>query len=199
MKADPKRFINSLRQYQHFPPPHPKTPEKRTKDAFDRLLRQISAPEAAGRCMKCHTLDFLPDGRRQINWHSRQVISTTDGFTKFAHGPHMTLLSSPDQAKDRPGDRCETCHSVQKIRPSLFKYVFLLDDSMPNPDFNHSTTLGLTAVTRQSCVERHTASQAADSCLQCHNYHVHPIKLLCATLFMKAAQPELAVGLVKSR
>ena len=170
---------------------YPKPPEKDPTGVFDRLFRQLAAPEAAGHCMKCHTVDALPDGRNRINWNSRQVISSADGFTKFAHGPHVTLLGSSEQTEatdsrdipdipdipDSPDKHCERWHAVRELEPALLKSEFLLDDWMPNPDFNHSNTLGLTAVTRQSCVECHTASQAGDSCLQCHNYHVHPTKL----------------------
>ena len=76
-----------------------------------------------------------------------------------------------------PDNPCETCHSVRKLQPQLRKTEFLLDDWMPNPDFNHPSTVGLTSVTRQSCVKCHTANQAGDSCLQCHNDHVHPSNL----------------------
>lgn len=158
---------------------YPEPPATDRSGAFDRLFRQLAAPEAAGHCMKCHTVDRMPSGKHRINWNSRQVVSTTDGFTKFAHGPHVTLLSSPEQAQamGSPSNRCETCHAVRANSPELRKSEFLLDDWMPNSDFHHSSTVGLTSVTRKSCVKCHTADQAGNSCLQCHNYHVHPSKL----------------------
>jgi hypothetical protein len=158
---------------------YPRPPATDSSGAFDRLFHQLAAPEAAGHCMKCHTVDTLPDGQTRINWNSRQIVSAADGFTKFAHGPHVTLLSSPEQAQamGSPDNRCETCHAVRERDTTLRKPEFLLEDWMPNPDFNHPSSAGLTSVTRQSCVNCHTASQAGDSCLQCHNYHIHPSQL----------------------
>lgn len=159
---------------------YPNVPQAGTAGAFDRLFQQLAAPEATGRCMKCHTVDALRPGVARINWDSRQVLPAGSGFTNFAHGPHVTLLGSPEQATamgSRPDARCETCHSVRKREAVLRNADFLLNDWMPNPDFDHPGSLGLTSVTRASCVQCHVSGKAGDSCLQCHNYHVHPSEL----------------------
>ena len=125
---------------------YPNPPNADSTGAFDRLLQGLAAPEATGHCMKCHTLDSLAEGQLRINWSSRQVLSTATQFTKFAHGPHVTLLSSEQQALamgSSPDTRCETCHAVQHQQPVLRKAEFLLEDWMPNPNFAHASCIGL--------------------------------------------------------
>ena len=159
---------------------YPEVPQAGTAGAFDRLFQQLAAPEATGRCMKCHTIDAHQSGPSTVNWRSRQVLPAGSGFTRFAHGPHVTLLSSPEQASamgSHPDTRCESCHSVSSREPVLRNADFLLNDWMPNPDYDHPASLGLNSVTRQSCVSCHVPGKAGDSCLQCHNYHVHPAEL----------------------
>lgn len=166
---------------------YPDAPAADFSGAFDRLFQQLAAPEATGRCMKCHTVDALPTGKHRINWNSRQVLTSNDGFTRFDdgftrfdHGPHITLLSSSQQATamhSTPDTRCQTCHALQEQTPALRKKEFVTEDWMPNPNFDHTACSGLTSVSRKSCVSCHTPTQAGDSCVQCHNYHIHPDKL----------------------
>ncbi|MEP3479076.1 MAG: hypothetical protein ABJZ55_07510 [Fuerstiella sp.] len=166
--------VNAIRQY-------PEVPEADSAGAVDRLFQQLAAPEASGRCMKCHTVDRLPSGGFRINWETRQSASQPNGFTQFSHGPHVALLGSLEEASmmdahpNRPtGTRCETCHAVQNQTVDFRKAEFLLDDWMPNPDYHHAEASGLTSVQRADCAKCHTPDLAGDSCLQCHNYHVHP-------------------------
>lgn len=164
---------------------YPESPHVDSAGAFDRLLQQLAAPEASGRCMKCHTMDELPTGSVRINWKTRQSASQADGFTRFSHGPHITLLGSSEEARAMDdhsahlsaggsGNRCETCHAVRKEVASFRKAEFLLDDWMPNPNYHDAGSSGLTSVRRADCAKCHTPHLAGDSCLQCHNYHVHP-------------------------
>ncbi len=156
---------------------YPDPPNGDSTGAFDRLFQRLAAPEATGHCMKCHTVDDLQGEQRRINWSSRQVMPTASEFTKFAHGPHVTLLSSVRQAQgmgNSTDTRCETCHGLQDREPVLRKSDFVLDDWMPNPDFTHPSTIGLNSVNRESCAACHTPKLAGDNCLQCHSYHVHP-------------------------
>ena len=75
-------------------------------------------------------------------------------------------------------DQCQTCHALGDADPMSRLQAFVLDDWMPNPDFHHTGSSGLSAVTRSNCVKCHIPNRAGDSCLQCHNYHIHADKML---------------------
>lgn len=164
---------------------YPEFPAAGPSGAYDRLFQQLAAPEATGRCMKCHTVDSSSRdshgrGRFHVNWNSRQVLSGKREFTKFAHGPHVTLLSSESLAKSLGSSmetRCETCHGLMEQDSVSEVSAFLLDDWMPSPDCSRTSTIGIHSVARESCVKCHTPQAAGDNCLQCHNYHIHPTAL----------------------
>lgn len=156
---------------------YPDPPTAGSAGEFDRLFRQLAAPEATGHCMKCHTVDALPSGTMRINWQSRQVPTADSGFTKFSHGPHVTLLNNYEQAESmgvNKDNRCETCHAVAPWDPSVLRLAdFITEEGLPHSEFSGSDTLGLLSVSKSSCVKCHTQERAGDGCMQCHNYHVH--------------------------
>lgn len=131
--------------------------------ALVEMLEQMSNSETAGRCMKCHTLDRLADGGLAVNWRGARPRESLREFTHFSHAPHLTLLGG--------GESCGECHAVES-------HFDLLDRDFVNPDWSPSTdssmslTSGLRSLSRERCVECHTASRAGEGCLTCHNYHI---------------------------
>jgi len=70
---------------------YPDVPDPDPAGRFDRLFRDLTAPESTGRCMKCHTLEQQAGGGFQVNWKSQHGNQTSRKFTEFSHKPHLTL------------------------------------------------------------------------------------------------------------
>lgn len=153
---------------------YPDAPAPNEAGQFDRLLRDLTAPESTGRCMKCHTLDPHPAGGFRVNWNSRHGNQLSKDFTRFSHKPHLTLLSSPEQVWATGSDeRCESCHALNHESFGLVKPIFVMEDGMPNPAGVSCSGVGFHSIERRSCAQCHTQQLAGDNCLQCHNYHIH--------------------------
>lgn len=153
---------------------YPEPPAADRSGSFDRFLRELAAPESTGRCLKCHSVEQMPDGGLTVHWETEHGRRSAHGFTRFSHQPHLTLLSSDTDVGVEGGrQRCETCHALDDSSFSLVNRAFQLDNGMPNPQRAGCSALGVDSLQRQSCAECHTQSLAGDNCLQCHNYHVH--------------------------
>jgi hypothetical protein len=153
---------------------YPEIPAPNNAGQFDRLLRDLAAPESTGRCMKCHTLDRQPDGGLHVNWKSRHGYQSSRGFTRFSHKPHLTLLASPEEVRAIGSDeRCESCHALDDDSFQLVNPAFALDDGMPDPLSGTCSGIGFGSIQRENCAQCHTWQLAGDNCLQCHNYHIH--------------------------
>lgn len=153
---------------------YPEAPATDSAGQFDRLLRELAAPESTGRCMKCHTLERQAGGGFLVNWQSDHGNHDSRGFTAFSHKPHLTLLSSPEEVQAIGSDaRCESCHALNDDSFELVNSVFVLADGMPNPSRADCSGIGFDPILRQNCAQCHTQQLAGDNCLQCHNYHIH--------------------------
>ncbi len=153
---------------------YPEPPSDDQSGAFDRFLRDLVAPESTGRCLKCHTLEGGVAEGMTVNWQSPHGHRSGNGFTRFSHRPHLTLLSSEAEVDAIGGSqRCETCHALNHDGFSLVNSAFRLEDGMPGPRDEACSALGVNSVRRQDCAQCHTQTLAGDNCLQCHNYHVH--------------------------
>lgn len=154
---------------------YPEPPTEATNSLFDRILRDLAAPESTGRCLKCHTLEPAENGGLQVNWTTDHGQDSDRGFTWFSHKPHLTLLSSQQETEAIGADqRCESCHALDDESFGLVDPDFTLEDGMPRPAGVPCAAVGMTSTQRSTCVRCHTQDLAGDNCLQCHNYHIHP-------------------------
>ncbi|MCG8448064.1 MAG: hypothetical protein MI725_00605 [Pirellulales bacterium] len=117
------------------------------------LLRQTMAPEAAGQCGSCHSVDRTADDRLQVQWFAKRPADATSPFTKFSHGPHLIQSQLAD---------CTACHRTNLNADVMASYT----DQSP-----HAFEPGFELLTKASCAECHVSDAAGDSCLQCHQYH----------------------------
>jgi hypothetical protein len=128
------------------------------------VFQALSHPAAAGRCMKCHTVDPHPDGGLTINWHPYRPIRGERTFTKFSHQPHLIMLSQ---------QACTECHKLKE--PSgdddLFRPEFISADWQLEPttaDFRPN----FQPVMKADCTACHQSGRVSQGCTTCHNYHV---------------------------
>jgi len=153
---------------------YPAAPAANAAGQFDRLLRDLAAPESTGRCMKCHTLEPRPEGGFAVNWNSRHGTQRSRDFTWFSHKPHLTLLARPEEVRAIGSDaRCESCHTLDEDSFQLVNSAFVLTDGMPDPSEAGCAGVGFHTIRRRDCARCHTQQMAGDNCLQCHNYHIH--------------------------
>jgi len=117
------------------------------------IFAQLSARDATGLCLKCHTVDDTPHGAR-VNWRTRQPQPEQHEFTKFKHAAHFSLVG--DQG-------CMTCH-IMDGEPNYPKSFGANRD----PAVFHSNFV---PITRDSCAACHRPGEAGMDCLLCHNYH----------------------------
>lgn len=124
-------------------------------NAVEPLLRQMMKPTAAGQCGSCHSVDQGADGGLMVHWYSKQAAHPKAEFTKFSHRPHLLQAELAD---------CKACHQIHPDAKVMTSYA---GDSPLVFEY------GFQSITKQNCTECHTSRAAGDSCLQCHNYHVH--------------------------
>ncbi|MDH3740302.1 MAG: cytochrome c3 family protein, partial [Hyphomicrobiales bacterium] len=63
------------------------TEEGPTTSAFT----QLTASDAQGQCIKCHSIDSASDNTRKINWRPFKPSDRLDLFTGFSHSPHLSI------------------------------------------------------------------------------------------------------------
>ena len=93
-----------------------------------------------------------------INWRAYDRTTEPRGFTKFAHGPHLTLPQLAD---------CTSCHAIDDAANTAVSYTDL------NP---HRFVSEFKPMSKLQCAECHTATAAGDRCQSCHNYHVETVE-----------------------
>jgi hypothetical protein len=120
------------------------------RPAFDRLL----ATGGIGDCRRCHTVDRIDDRSLQVNWKAKYRDPSMSDFTKFSHGPHLTLLELRD---------CSRCHQLENERSTTEQYAGF-DGSQSGSNF---ATMKVS-----DCAACHRSGSAGNNCTQCHNYHV---------------------------
>jgi hypothetical protein len=121
--------------------------------AAQAIFAQLSATDAPGLCLKCHTVDGQ-GATAVVNWLTSRPEPHRRPFTTFKHEPHFSLMGVQG---------CSTCHvmDAKADYPGSFG---------PNrdPGLFHSSFKPLA---KESCVTCHQPTLAGSSCLQCHNYH----------------------------
>lgn len=146
---------------------------------MDDLLRVLAHPNgsagiagtgplATGRCLSCHSSDFAGNGVSRINWYARRLPIQRE-FTEFSHRPHTLSMES---------DSCKSCHRLSEPSDSdSYRADYFLRDSTGSWELQLEpqcpSAAGLRPIDRAQCASCHHRTGTSQSCLQCHNYHVH--------------------------
>ncbi len=129
---------------------------------MEPLFRELTRKNALGKCIKCHSVDKGADGSMSVQWQPKRSGGSGGGFTRFRHGPHLSL--APDRS-------CGSCHVADD--KARYRDAFLTkDDRVLVAPAEFATNFK--AISRQVCSECHTRAGAGESCIQCHNYHAEP-------------------------
>jgi len=144
-------------------------------------------PTAAGRCLKCHTVDRHDDsGELVINWRGRRAGDHASPLTHFLHSPHMQL----------PLDAgCVSCHQIdtesaakETYHPAFFARDNDAQQWLPVTDWKSPRVSGFEAIPRQRCAQCHVEGSAGDSCLKCHTYHALPVERHISDFWKQASR-----------
>jgi hypothetical protein len=118
------------------------------------MFKELARPTAPGLCTSCHSVERTAQHQLAVNWRAYDVVTRMTSFTKFSHGPHLTLPQLAD---------CTHCHAVDTTAAAAGSYA----------DWNpQSFASEFRPLSKRQCVECHTATAAGDRCQSCHNYHV---------------------------
>jgi len=129
------------------------------------IFRQLTGPTQAGRCLKCHTVGEADDSRLQMEWWADRPQEGHREFTQFDHAPHLTLGNKAT---------CTTCHPIDsESELVLFKPEFFHRDHTINTSAQATEASGFHPVEKSVCSKCHQRATAGDSCLMCHQYHIH--------------------------
>jgi hypothetical protein len=130
------------------------------------IFKQLSAGNAPGVCMKCHTVDNVGT-TTVVNWRTSRPQPEQLPFTIFKHAAHFSLMG--DQG-------CSTCHTLDAKADYAGAF-----GSNRNPAVFRSNFAPLS---KNICTACHQPERAGESCQQCHNYHTGDVK----NLHLKAAE-----------
>jgi hypothetical protein len=130
--------------------------------AASTIFRAIADPQAAGVCMKCHTVDT--GAATQVNWLPSEALPRPGGFTTFRHTTHLSLFGNT---------ACETCHSINP-KADYAKYFSGATGVLADRDATHFES-NFVPLSKAACVQCHQPKIAGDSCLLCHRYHAGPV------------------------
>ncbi len=119
------------------------------------ILRTLANPQAAGLCIKCHSVDSAPQGRQIVQWRSASSSLRSHPATKFSHTAHFSLLNERG---------CQTCHMLDPPADTAANYSL----GAATPGIFRSN---FQALAKSTCADCHQSGLAPDSCQLCHNYH----------------------------
>jgi len=128
-------------------------------EAEDRgriLFTELTTKDAPGQCAKCHSIDTEITGILNIKWHPVRPKEDRKPFTWFPHAAHFGMLRE---------EGCQTCHHIDE-KAAYQKSYEDLDPTTFQSNFQ--------PLDRQICIQCHTADEAGDACMSCHNYHAGP-------------------------
>lgn len=121
--------------------------------AAQAIFTQLSAPQAPGACMKCHTVDRVGN-TSLVNWLTSRPQPHQRPFTSFKHAAHFSLMGVQG---------CSTCHVLDAKADYAGAFGANRDLTLFRSNF--------APLTQGSCVSCHQPELAGASCQQCHNYH----------------------------
>jgi len=119
------------------------------------IVERLAEEDAPGKCMKCHSIDTSAGGALSVNWRGKPSGPGTDPFTRFAHVPHLSLLTEEQG--------CAACHAFDREAD----YLAGFEDRDPG-----TFESNFRPITKSACADCHTAERAGNTCVQCHDYHV---------------------------
>lgn len=118
------------------------------------LFHELTEAKAPGLCVKCHSIDVVAS-TPTVNWLGAHPKPTMHNFTEFNHSAHFSLMTEQG---------CVVCHELNQEADYASSFEANNDPHKYISNFN--------MLSKGSCTSCHTASQAGDSCVKCHNYHV---------------------------
>ena len=118
-----------------------------------KIFQQLSADNAPGVCMKCHTVDRTATGTT-VNWRAARPAPDVRPFTTFKHTAHFSLMG--DQG-------CATCHTIAAGADYAGPFVANRDPAIFHSNF--------APLSKNICATCHQPAKAGESCQTCHNYH----------------------------
>ncbi|MEM7017570.1 MAG: hypothetical protein AAF512_09575, partial [Pseudomonadota bacterium] len=119
----------------------------------ERVFEHLAQPKGVGVCMKCHSVEETEYGL-EINWYAKWPTPHEQGFNRFSHTAHFSLLDP---------NGCLTCHQLD----AEADYEASFDNRLVT---NFSSNFH--PMKKGQCLQCHTPEAAGDDCLICHNYHV---------------------------
>lgn len=135
-----------------------KTPQLESRPVALAMFEELTKATAPGLCVSCHSVEQGESGELAINWRAYDRTNEPRGFTKFSHGPHLTLPQLAD---------CASCHAIDDAANAAASYVEM------NP---RRFVSEFKPLTKRQCAECHTKAAAGDRCQSCHNYHVETVE-----------------------
>ncbi len=139
-----------------------------------KIFQQLSAGDAPGMCMKCHTVDRTA-AATTVNWRAARPAPEVRLFTTFKHTAHFSLMG--DQG-------CATCHTIATGADYAGSFRANLDPAVFRSNF--------APLTKNICTACHQPAKAGESCQMCHNYHTgetHKLRLQAAEFTKPKAAP----------
>ena len=154
----------------------------------NNMWRILSSPSASGtemtsgalssgRCLMCHSVDKNPmTGLSKINWKPKQASSTDHNFTQFSHAPHLQMGSS---------QQCDSCHVFNQAEnhdKTIYREDYFQRDAenlfwQMNLNGQQPCTSGFQPINKKKCATCHNKATTTQSCLQCHKYHAHIVRI----------------------
>jgi cytochrome c553 len=140
-------------------------------NAGEAVFKSLSGKNAQGGCVKCHSVDAIPGGGKQVNWAPSGVKQAKQRLTAFSHAPHFSVVGPKG---------CLTCHQID----GKAKY----QDTYSQPDAAQFAS-NFTSVSLATCSECHNPKFAGETCLTCHNYHAGMIETPFLTTQIPSQKP----------
>lgn len=134
----------------------------RPEPSAQKIFAQLSADNAPGACLKCHSVDRTPAGT-VVNWLASRPRPEVRAFTRFKHAAHFSLMG--DQG-------CMTCHTFAVGADYAGSFGANRDPALFRSNF--------APMSKASCTNCHQPARSGESCQQCHNYHTGEMRILRA-------------------
>jgi len=134
------------------------TPDLDKRPVARAVFEELSRPLAPGLCTSCHSVEETASGAFKIHWQALDPTSQPRTLTRFSHGPHLLLPQLAD---------CTHCHAIDHAATTA------VSESSGEP---HRFISDFKPLSKQQCVECHTAKAAGDACQKCHHYHVDVVE-----------------------
>lgn len=159
--------------------------------ALEYAVAALATREAAGHCAKCHSVDAT-DSITTVNWRQKHRELRERGFTRYLHRPHLIqprlrtcvachsmgdeapaeavaevdveMLDSEGNAVEAEAAEVVAVEGIDRTKA----YASGFDDNDPS-----TFTSNFEPLDQETCRSCHRAGAASNSCLNCHNYHVH--------------------------